>query len=738
MTFGSELRRLRLERGYSLSGLAGLVYFSKGHLSKIENDKHLPTVDGAWQLDSVLSAGGTLVMALSEQAGVVAERPLPPSGLTHHSPHFTGRSAELAILKIRLCEVPADPQAAVVCVIDGMPGIGKTALASRVARDLAPRFPSGVLFLDLHGHTGHVPPLSPADALDRLLRRLGLPVPAEPDERAACFRAHLAERKFLIVLDNARDAGQIRSLIPPTGSSRLLITSRTRLAALDIGTHLSLRPLPQDEGEQLIEAIVGGIPAPAALVEVVAACGGLPLALTIVAARLQTGTTLADLRNLLASGPHGLEGRAGVDSLDEFADGERSVIAALEPSYRALPEDARATFARLGQLPCEDWTIPYVAALENCSLPSAVRLTESLLRARLAERSTDGRLRLHDLVAAYARRTATTGGLSMDVVQEARRRVVTWAVDMAFRADALIEPHRYRPPFQSTSHEASFDGRREAIEWMQAEARNLASLCLQAHAWGLDKLCWQLAFALRGHYFLSKQWDDWAATHVAALAAARRAGDLAAEAMTRNNLGLALLELDRPEAANEHFQAVLVMGSRPGLEHARANALANFGWVLYSQGEWADSLRCHEEALRFYVDRGMRRNAAIAKRSIALSDIELERFEEAVAHLRDALDTFIDLGLELNEAMARNCLGVAYLRMGQPDHAKNCLLEAAECARQSHSRFEEARAMRLLGEVALTCGDRNMAISRWQAALDLYQEIGAPEAAQVGDRLALI
>jgi tetratricopeptide (TPR) repeat protein/transcriptional regulator with XRE-family HTH domain len=739
MTFGGELRRLRLERGLSLTDLAGLVYYSKGHLSKIENDKHLPAVEYAWQLDAVLGADGALVKTLPGQAEAVAgEHPPIPSGLTYDSRHFIGRPAELESLKVRLCEMPADPDAALICVIDGMPGVGKTALASRAAQALGPRFPDGVFFLDLHGYTGTVPPLSSADALDRLLRRFGLPVPAEPDERSARFLAHLATRKFLIVLDNARNAGQIRPLIPAAGSSRLLITSRNRLATLDMAVHLSLGPLAGADAERLLRAIAGSVIGDTEEVaEVVRACGGLPLALTVAAARLRTGTTLDDLRSSLAPGDDRAAEGAARDPLDELADGERSVIAALEPSYRALPEDARGVFARLGLLPCGDWTIPYVGALERSGPSAAIRATESLLRARLVDRGTDGRFRFHDLVAAYARRVASAE-LSEVEAAAVRLNAVTWAVDMAFRADALLEPNRYHPPYKATSQPAPFTREREAIEWMRAEGRNLAALCLSAHAWGLDEPCWQLAFALRGHFFLTKQWDDWEATHVVALAAARRSGDLVAETMTRNNLGLALLEMGRPDAANEHFQAVLDVGSQPGLEYARANALANQGWVRFDQGSWADSLRCNEEALRFYIDRGMHRNAAIAKRSIALSEIELARFEEAIGHLGEALDTFVGLGLTLNEAMARNCLGEAYLRMGNLDRAEHCLLAAAERARQSPSQYEEARAMRSLGEIAIMRGDRKAAIACWRTALDLYEEIGAPEAVRISDRLALI
>jgi tetratricopeptide (TPR) repeat protein/transcriptional regulator with XRE-family HTH domain len=739
MAFGAEMRRRRLERGYSLSELAKLVYYSKGHLSKIENGVHLPQMEYAWQLDAVLSADGELVKVLSD-AAAAEEHPPPPTGLGHESPWFVGRSAELETLKAELCAMPPASRTAVVCAIDGMPGVGKTALASRVALALTSRFPDGVVFLDLHGYTGSVPPLSPDDVLDRLLRRFDRPVPIETDERAARLGTHLMDRSCLIVLDNARNAAQVRPVIPPTSGSRLLVTSRNRLAALDIAFHLSLGPLSQDEGEQLLHAIAGPAETQSTraqqISDVVRECGGLPLALTIVAARLRTGTTLADLRRSLTSETDRPGEQDVSDRLDELADDERSVASAFELSYRAQAEEVRCTFARLGLLP-GDWTIPYVSVLDRSSLSSAVRRVEQLMGARLIERDVDGRFRFHDLIAAFARRTARTE-LPAEMVRLARQDIVTWAVDMTFRADALIEPHRHRPPYQATSDQAPFSGDQEAAGWLRAECRNLAALCREAHTWGLDALCWQLAYALRGHFFLAKQWDEWEATHTTALAAALRAGDVAAEAMTRNNLGVALMEMGRPDAANEHFQAVLGLGTKPGLEYARANALANYGWVLYLQGSWADSLQCNRQALRFYIEHDMQRNAAITLRSIALDEIELELFGEALSHLRDALSTFATLGLALNAVMAKNCLGEAYMRMGELDHAEHWLLEAAEEARQSRSHYEEARALRSLGEIALTHGDQDAAVGRWRAALDLYEEIGAPEATEVSGRMALI
>jgi DNA-binding SARP family transcriptional activator/tetratricopeptide (TPR) repeat protein len=657
----------------------------------------------------------------------VADTRRPPSGLPYEPAAFFGRTAELEVLKTALCAMPDGAYTPVVCSISGLAGVGKTALATRVAHALAARFPDGVLFLDMHGYTGGVLPLSPAEALDRLLRRLDVAVPPEPDERAARFRAQVTHRSFLVVLDNVLDAEQIRPLIPPTADTRLLITSRSMLASLDLSCHLSLGPLSQDEGEQLLGGTAGW-PAPAgAVADIVRACGRLPLALTIAAARLRTGTTATELRESLASSP---------DRLEEIQDGERSLAAAFDVSYRGLPEDTRGTFARLGLLPGDDWTADHVMVLDGSGLPAAIRRLERLLSVRLADRGPDGRYRFHDLVAAYARRTAAS--LPADAMREARRSLSAWAVDMVTQADALIEPHRYRPATEQTGYPAPFADERAAADWLASEHHNLVALCRAAYSWGLDALCWQLAYALRSHFFMTKQWDDWQATHLIALEAARRARDLPAEAMTRNNLGLALMELRHLHAADEHFRAVLALADdhdAEALEYVQANALANHAAVLYYQGNWKDSLRCNEEAWRFYTDRGMERNAAITLRSIGLVEIELELSDEAIGHLSDALATFTGRKLQLNAVMAKNCLGEAYLRRGEPDRAGGWLAEALTDARQCPSRYEEARALRNLGEVALARGEHAAATAHWHAALDLYEQIGAPEAAALSARI---
>lgn len=739
MTFGDELRRLRLEHGYSLTELSRLVYYSKGHLSKIENGLHTPQLEHAWQLDAALDARGALVRELPgygrDPAGRGDEgRPTPPSGLPPQPPVFVGRETETRIVKTRLCAVTDATDVPVVCVVSGLAGVGKTALAAAVASQLAPRFPDGVVFLDLHGYTGSTPALTPADALGRLLRRFGLPVPEELDERAARWRDHVADRRMLVVADNVRDAEQVRPLVPLTSVARLLVTSRSLLVPLDGAFELSLRPLAQDEGEVLLSQLAAGsVSRPLASAEsvpdIVRACGRLPLALTIAAARLRAGTTPADL----------CEALAGEAPLAEITDGERSLAAAFLASHRALPPDVQGTFARLGLLPGATWTTDQVMALDDADRPTALRRMERLVAARLTEQDADGRFRCHDLVRSYARQLA--GELPADAAKQAMRELVTWAVDMTARADALVEPHRYRPAVCPSRHARQFAGQAAAAAWLQSEQENLVTLCQAAYDQGLDEQCWLLAYFLRSHFFLTKQHDDWVATHTAALAAAQRAGVVSAEAMTRNNLGVALAGLGHFAAADAQFAAVLALSpGEDGLVYAQANARAHRSWLLHTRGEWAQSVTEGEAAWRFFSEHGMDRNAAIIRRGIALAEMELGLVGQAIAHLEESLAVFDRLDLDLNAVMARNCLGEASLRKGDLTQAEAWLTAAASAARACGSLYEEARALRLLGDVALASGDKETAISRWAAALDRYalmQVPEVPEAAEISARLAL-
>jgi hypothetical protein len=293
----------------------------------------------------------------------------------------------------------------VVFAVDGMAGIGKTALVVLAAQHLtaARRYPDGTLFLDLHGYSGRTP-TDPADALETLLRGLGVPgpqIPSDFDARVGLYRSVLAQRRVLIVLDNVREEEQVRPLLPPGGRSLVLITSRRRLSGLDEADHLNLDILPAHEAGSLFRTLAGPArdPGDQIVEEIVRLCGHLPLAVRIAAARLRTdrsGTVTGP--KLLAQ----LRAEQHTDRLAALTEGDRSVAAAFAISYQYLPAEQQRAFVSLGLHPGPDYELYATAALLDVSPAYAGRLLHGLEQVNLLDQPTPGRYRFHNLIRAYA------------------------------------------------------------------------------------------------------------------------------------------------------------------------------------------------------------------------------------------------------------------------------------------------------------------------------------------------
>ncbi|WP_326643423.1 NB-ARC domain-containing protein [Nonomuraea fuscirosea] len=318
---------------------------------------------------------------------------------------ITGAAAVTGDAAITGAAAVTGDAAMTVSAIDGMPGVGKTALAVRAAHLLAPHHPGGQLFLNLRAHSQDDPPLDPADALDRLLRALGLPgehVPERLDDRAGLYRSLLAERRVLVVLDDAASEAQVRPLLPGGGGCHVLITSRRRLSGLDVTHALSLDPLPAADAITLFARTAGagrvaGSPRHL-LAAVVEHCGRLPLAIRVTAARLRSHPTWR-LTHLLD--------RLG-DPRQPLRAGQRSVTAALDLSYRNLDEPQRQAYRLLGLNPAADHAVGAAAALMDTHPVRTERLLEQLLDAHLIEEPAPGHYRFHHLVRAHATQAAAT------------------------------------------------------------------------------------------------------------------------------------------------------------------------------------------------------------------------------------------------------------------------------------------------------------------------------------------
>ncbi|MEC3981398.1 ATP-binding protein [Amycolatopsis sp. H20-H5] len=695
-TFGAELRRLRRAADLPLTELADRIHYSKGYLSKVETGLAAPNASLAALCEAELGVRGALTPLLPREPARRKTRPdVRPSGLPAVPAHFSGRTREIQAVRAAL---EADGG---ICVVSGMGGVGKTALAVWCAHRLEGGFADGCLFLDLRGQV--------SDAHDRLLRVLGVPaeaIPSDVDDRAALYRTRLRGRSFLLVLDNAGSAGQVRSLLPAEPKCRVLVTSRHRLAALDDARHVPLDVLPETDAIDLFTTLTGSDDTEA-VTRVVGRCARLPLALRIAAARLRGNPawTLAELERRLAD-------EAG--RLGELDDGERSLTAVFQLSHQDLTAAQARLFGLLALHPGADFDATAAAALTESGVREADRLLGALHDAHLITQPAAGRYGFHDLLRAFAR-----GVPPAEDLDDAFRRLLDLAVRTAALGDKLLTPQRYRPELTFGEHAPEpvpLDGEEAAVSWFRAEWPNLVALCRAAGERGLHDRCWQLAFMLRSFFFLSKLWDQWIATHRWALAAAEALGDPRVRAITATNLGVALIDRGDLDEAARQYRDALVAFREIGDGDGESTVLANHAWISHYRGEDEDALRDLRLALAHYERTGNRRNAAITKRGISLVQTARGEYDDAVAVAEAAITTFEDLGLELDLAMAFTCVGWAWFHAGRHHRAARAYADAAARSEACGSTFEAARAYTGLGNVAAATGATAEARSHWDRA----------------------
>ena len=673
-----------------------------------------------------LQSPGAMVSAPAK----AADRPI--SGLPRTDRHFTDREAELRSIVESVGVTPH-------CAIHGMGGSGKTALAVRAAQALEETFPDGIIFLDLHGYAEQRAALTPAETLDRLVRRMrvdSVRIPTDFDELGAFYHDLLDGRRLLLVLDNAHDAGQVRAALPRPGGCAAIVTSRRRLSALDEALMLPLDVLPPDEAMKLFREVAGAARLDAeprgatTLRRVVDLCGRLPLALRIAAARYR-----ASPRYPLSQLEAGLSGES--DRLAELDDDDRSVAASFRLSFNDLPGPVAQTFLLLA-LHLGSFDAYSTAALADISVREAARHLRQLADLHLVADHGPERLQFHDLVAVFARQHGSTT-VPADAQKVALRRLADHFLRTADLADRRITPHRYRveldlldPPTPTPSM-PDYD---TALQWLTRENGNLERVCLAAGEAGFDTVCWQLAYTLRGYYYLTKRWQPWTTTHEAAVIAARRCGDTRAEAMTENHLGLSYIERDAPERAAGHYERAKVLFDALDDQHGAHTARANLAWIHFAHRDYRRFLDDMRPVYDFYVREGSPRNAAITLRGIGLAEAASGRTEEAIADLRTALDMFVRLdGLRLDTAMTFNALGELYQQTGDTGQAIDAFTRAVTTAEQSGSIYEQARAHHGIGEIAAAKGDRDEAHRHWESALKGYLALRAPHADRVREKL---
>ncbi|GIJ58636.1 AfsR/SARP family transcriptional regulator [Virgisporangium aurantiacum] len=636
---------------------------------------------------------------------------------------FAGRDAELARLD-RLLD--AGGPAMAVGVICGAAGTGKTSLAVQWAHRVADRLPDGQLYVNLRGYAT-APPMRPIEALTGFLRSLGVPadrVPPDGTAAADLFRTLLAQRRTLVVLDNARDAEQVRPLLPGGTRCVVLVTSRHKLGGLvaqEGADHVPLDPLPADTARALLFRVLGPRAAaePDAVTALAELCGFLPLALRIAAA------------NLTVNPKRGI-----ADHVAELRDGNRlavlavngdergAVRTAFDLSYAGLAPDARALFRRLGLTPGSDVDADAAAALGGISAPVARALLDRLADAHLLDEHAAGRYTFHDLLRLYAIQRATDEEPAHER-RAALDRLYTRYLARARAAADVLYPHMLRlPDADPPPDRVTFDGHAAALRWLEGERHNLVLAVRYAAVDGPQPSGWLLADALRGYFHLRRYTADWLAVADAALAAAERAGDEHAQAAARHSLGTAYRGLGDHREALRHYTVALRLARRSGWRESEATTLGNLGIVERKLGRLTGAVRRLEAALD--IDRDLGRRAGVANNLGLLATVhcELGRLDEAAAQFTAALDLNIEIGSRHGEALALTGLGQVCHAAGRTDRADAHLRAALERCTQVGDRDGYAVVQCHLAALECDLGRPAAARDRALAALDLAREIG--------------
>ncbi|QFR00385.1 tetratricopeptide repeat protein [Streptomyces phaeolivaceus] len=655
----------------------------------------------------VIQIGG--VVAAPEAMGSLPPRPVG----------FTGRDGETAAL-LRALDASA---AVLVSAVSGLGGIGKTALAVETAHLACAegRFPGGVLFVDLHGYDEV--PVTADQALRSSLRALGVPaerIPAEADDRAGLYRSLLAERgtargAVLVLADNASSPDQVRPLLPGDHRHRVLVTSRDRLTQL--GARLvPLDQLTPEHARELLDlALRTAEPGDGRVTDDIGAagrlvglCGHLPLALQIAAALLveNPGMPVAALADDLA---------ASRDRLAHLDDGERSVRAAFELSYRRLPPRQARLSRLLALAPGPEVSDEVAAVLVGAEDPPAGEL-RALARAHLVERGAGhGWWRLHDLVRAFGMAVG-----SREEGEAARERVLDFYCRWAYAAVARLSwlPGKAEPE--------RFTTRGEALGWLDGERAGLVAAAQWVREERFAGTAVRLAVCLGEYLGLRRYFDDWITVADAAREAAHRSGDRVGEAMAGNSLGLALRDAGRAEEAIlAHARAVDVHRATGNL-HREAETRNNLGLALRDADRVGEAIAAHRHARDLHRAIGNRRGMARAWNNLGSALKEAGRAEGAIVAYTHARELHRAIGNRHGEGRAWANLGIVLYEAGQVGEASDAYGRALEIFREFEDWYEAGQTLHSLAGAHEDAGRPAEARAHWLKAADAYTRANAP------------
>ncbi|WP_297613678.1 tetratricopeptide repeat protein [Nocardia sp.] len=693
--------------------LATLIYLAQQKRDQVTGVQlNVVVWQRLWE-DAVVEAGAGSV------AAPVPQQVIPPRlTLTDTLPRdvdtLIGREDELQ----RILAVAGAERVVSIHTIDGMPGIGKTALATRAAHRLADQFPDGRFFVNLHAHTpGHISP-KPADVLAGLLTDLGMDpreIPDSLDNRRSIWRDRLAGKRILLVLDDALDHAQVEPLLPNGPGCLTLITSRRRLVALDGSQPFALDTLDPAKAGELFCTLARRTPSAderPAVAEIVRLCGYLPLAIVLLASRLahHASWTIPGMAADVATAQ---------DRLSELEAGERAVYAAFTMSYRDLPPERQRLFRRLSLHPGPDIDTHATAVLDSIPVSAARRELDALFTDHLLDEPAGGRYRMHDLLREYA-----VALVAADPIED-RREVVERLLDhyqhLGEAADRYLAG-QLRPAADAGA--PHFSDRAQALAWLRAERGNLLGCLEYAASHHQSARVVGMTSVLSGLLRLDGPWPLAIKLHRRAATIAEHSGDRVGAADALSDLGMVRYATgDYPGTADLVRQA-LVSYQEIGDRIGQARALSSLGRLGYATGDYPATADLVRQALAIYQESGDRRGQAYALIGLGVVRYSTGDYPGTAELLRQALGIFREIGDRFGAAHALNELGVLRYSTGDYPGAVELVEEALAIYRDIGDRFTEANALEDLVSVRFATGDYPGAAELVRQALAIYQDVG--------------
>jgi tetratricopeptide (TPR) repeat protein len=641
-----------------------------------------------------------------------------PDTLPPEMVEFVGRSEELGLLTGEHGDTPR------VSVIEGMPGVGKTALAVHAARIVSGQYPDGVLFLDFHTHDPGLPSLDLAEALHRLLRMLIVPATQIPDaigERAALWQAQLSRRRAVVILDDAARLDQIRPLLPVAGRCLILITTRRRLPDLEGARTLTLDVLSIDDAITLFRRIAGQGEAQDEdkVATAVGLCGRLPLAIQLTAGRLAQDCPpkLADLIEELSQAPAQLGG-AGAASPE--------AMPAFDLSYRALEPDHQRFFRLLGVNPCAYFSLQAAAALGGGTLAETEKALAALLDHHLLARAPAGQFCFHDLIRGYAAMRAAREDPEPEQ-RQAVARLLDYYLHTADKADRVLHPFRRRMPVSVTHLPAASPAlgtQEDAAGWLESEWRNILRAAQHAcrHEW--KRKCADLTHVLADFVEIKAYWDEAIASHTLALQACHDLADPARIAQASLELSVVSQQTGRHEATLSLAEDAATIYRSLADRRGEAEALDQIGMAHQRAARSREALAYFHEARILYHDAVDQRGVANTLSHSGIASWQLGRYPDAMAHLREALSLYRDVGDRRGEAKTLNNLGRMQLYCGYHRDALEDYQKSLEIFSEIGGAQNEAILYHNIGGVHHYKGSYEEALAACRRALAIYRDIG--------------